>query len=57
MHNILYLCTALAKMIINCYRQETDLMVSDKVLLSEEGTMQGVPLAMPFYALATFPLI
>ena len=56
-HTEMYLCPALAKMIINCYRQATDLMVSGNVLLSEEGATQGDPLAMPFYALATIPLI
>ena len=57
MHNILYLCPSLAKMIINCYRQATNLMVSGNLLLPEEGTMQGDPLTMPFYALATIPLL
>ena len=57
MHNVLHLCPALAKMIINCYRQATDLMMSGSVLLSEEGTTQGDPLAMPFYTQAKVPLI
>ena len=57
MHNILHLCPALAKIIINCYKQATDLTVSGNVLLSEEGTTQGDPLVLPFYDLATIPLI
>ena len=43
--------------IINCYRQATDLMVSANVLLLEEETTQGDPLAMPFYTLDMIPLI
>jgi len=33
------------------------LFISGDVLLSEEGTTQGDPFAMPFYALATIPLL
>ena len=57
MLNIQQLCPPLANIIINCYRSPTDLFVDGQVLLSEEGTTQGDPLAMPMYALATIPLI
>ena len=57
LHNILHTCPALAKIIINCYRSASYLFVCGSELKSEEGTTQGDPLAMPFYALATLPLI
>ena len=41
----------------NCYRHSVDLFVNGSSLLSEEGTTEGAPLAMPFlYALTTVPL-
>ncbi len=43
--------------LINTYREPTELFVDGDVLLSREGTTQGDPLAMPFYAIATVPLI
>lgn len=44
-------------MLINSYRQPTELFVDGDVLYSEEGTTQGDPLGMPMYAVATVPLI
>jgi hypothetical protein len=55
--NIRHLCPPIATIIINCYREPTDLFVGGSVLKSQEGTTQGDPLATPFYALATIPLI
>ena len=40
----------------NTYQQPAQLFVDDQVLLSDEGTTQGDPLSMAFYALATVPL-
>ena len=57
LHNIQRLCPPLATILINTYRSSSDLFVDGKVLLSQEGTTQGDPLAMPMYALATIPLI
>ena len=47
----------LATILINTYRAPTELFADGDTLLSQEGTTQGDPLAMPMYALATIPLI
>ena len=57
LHNILYICPSLAKVLVNTYREATELFINDITLSSAEGTTQGDPLAMPMYALATVPLI
>ena len=57
LRNARLLCPSLSKILINTYRDASDLFVDGQALLSEEGTTQGDPLAMPFYALATLPLI
>ena len=38
------------------YRAPTELFIDGDVILSREGTTQD-PLAMPFYAIATIPII
>ena len=55
--NIRQLCPAISTVLISTYRDSTDLFLGSDTILSEEGTTQGDPLAMPFYALATRPLI
>ena len=55
--NIRFICPAIATILINCYRHHTVLFVGGSVLLSQEGTTQGDPLAMAMFALATLPLI
>ena len=57
LQNTRRLCPSLATMLINTYREPTDLFVDGDVLSSKEGTTQGDPLAMPMYAIATAPLI
>ena len=57
MHNIRRLCPPIATILINLYRSPTELFVDGDVILSQEGTTQGDPLAMPMYGLATIPLI
>ena len=57
LHNIRFLCPALSTILINYYRSPTELFIDGEVLLSQEGTTQGDPLAMPMYALANIPLI
>ena len=54
--NIRHLCPSLATVLINTYRQAADLYVAGTTLLSQEGTTQGDPLAMPMYAIAILPL-
>ena len=56
LHNIRRLCPPIATMLINSYRSPSDLFV-DGDILSQEGTTQGDPLAMPMYGLATIPII
>ena len=55
--NVRSLCPSLAKLLINCYRESSDLYIDGEVIQSQEGTTQGDPLSMPFYVLATIPLI
>ena len=47
----------LACILINTYCSPASLFVSGDTILSEEGTTQGDPLAMPMYAIAMIPLI
>ena len=51
------ICPSLATVLINTYREPSELFVDGDVLYSREGTTHGDPLAMPMYALATIPLI
>ena len=43
--------------LINIYRTPSELYMHGNIILSQEWTIQGDPLAMPMYALATIPLI
>jgi hypothetical protein len=57
LHNIRCLCPSIATILINSYRNPINLFVDGDAILSQEGTTQGDPLAMPMYGLATIPLI
>ena len=57
LHNIRRICPSIATILINSYRSPTELFVDGDVILSQEGTTQGDPLAMAMYGLATIPLI
>lgn len=57
LHNIRHTSPAISTILINTYRAPTELFIDGEVLLSQEGTTQGDPLAMPMYAVATIPLI
>ena len=52
-----HLCHSLATILINTYRQATDLYMGGETLYSQEGTTRGDPLDMPIYAIAILPLI
>ena len=54
LRNILVLCPTFARILINTYREDSKLYIN---LLSQEGTTQGDPLAMPMDALGVVPLI
>ncbi len=55
--HIQFTCPELSTMLYNTYRAPSDLYIDGETILSQEGTTQGDPLAMPMYALATIPLI
>ena len=58
LHNIQHICPILKYAIINTYRVPSRIFVlGGMVMLSEEGTTQGCPLAMAIYALALVPLV
>jgi len=62
LHNIQVLCPALATYLINTYREPSRLFVAGKdgqnlELQSQEGTTQGDPLAMSWYAISTTLII
>ena len=57
LHNIQFTCPSLATTIIDIYRTPCELVIDDNVILSQEGTTQGDPLAMSFYALSVVPLM
>ena len=52
LQNILHLCPPLAKILINTYRDDIQLFIDGDTLFSQEGTIQGDPLAMAMYAVA-----
>ena len=51
------ICPALSYILINTYRNNSQLFVDGQCILSKEGTTQGDPLAMAMYATGTQPLI
>ena len=57
LHNIRRLCPPFATVLINTYREHTELFIDGETIVSQEGTTQGDPLAMGMYALGTLPLI
>ena len=58
LHNIRLICPMISTYLVNTYRQPAKLFLSGgEVLLSQEGTTQGDPLAMPWYSLCTTTII
>ena len=57
LRNIQHLRPSLSKILINTYRDDTQLFIDGSTLYSQEGTTQGDPLAMAMYAVAITPLI
>ena len=57
MENIQRLCPSLATITGNIYRHAPELFIDDQILLSQEGTTQGDPLAMAIYAISIMPLV
>ena len=58
LHNIQYTCPEFATFITNLYQCEAELFLSgtDETIYSREGTTQGGPESMGFYAVSTKPL-
>ena len=57
LQNFQVTCPELSNYLINTYRQPSTLHIADETLESQEGTTQGDPAAMGFYAISTIPLI
>ena len=58
LNNVQYICLSLSRTLHNCYQAPSRLFVAGSgELASREGTTPEDPLSMPFYALATLPLV
>ena len=57
LHNIRHLYPSISTILINSYRSPINLFADGNVILLQECTTQGDPLAMPTYGLRTIPLI
>ena len=55
--NMFHLWPPLAIILTNTYRSASHLFIDGSSLLSQEGTAQGDPLAMPTYAIGIIPVI
>ena len=58
LHNVQYTCPGLSTFVKNLYSGQAELFVasSGETILSKEGTTQGGPESMGFYAASTMPL-
>lgn len=57
LYNVKSICPSFYTILHNCYGGPTHLFLGGKSIIAHEGVTQGDPLAMPFYAIATVPLI
>ena len=57
LQNIELICPSIVTDLRNSYDSPSNLYVNGKILLSQEGTAQGDPLAMSMYGLALLPLM
>ena len=58
LHNIGYICPAMATYFRNCYDTPSRLFINGgKEIASSEGTTQGDPFAMPTYAVGIVSLL
>jgi len=57
LRNISIICPSFAHVLINSYRFDSLFYIDGDHILSQEGTTQGDPLAMPMYGLGFVPLI
>ena len=57
LHNIRFKCSPLSTILINTYREASELLIDGEVTFSMEGTTQGDLLAMAMYAIGSLPMI